>query len=141
MYYAAYGGPDEDHSFVFKAFRGDVDCGREIISILRTADQDWDVPDVRKDYERVHIFGNKLTSEDVSLIVTPSLDLGATNPLITDSENNIVTFNSLLMNAFDVPMPQIPNDLGYYGAYLGVELYATKRWNFKSLVQIIRMRE
>jgi len=115
--------------FVYNGFSGNNDAGTSITSIIQTADGDFGLSEVRKDYAKCFLFGKKLTSTTATLTIEPYID-------IADSALDIsLSVDSTVHNRFEIPMPQ----MGYAGTFLGMKITTTERWAFRSLFEYARM--
>jgi hypothetical protein len=117
---------------VYRGFYGDDDDGVAIQSVIFTSHQDFGSPELMKDYSKIFIFGNTLTSSPVQLVINPWLDGGDTGINLTDPI--LTTITSSANSKLELPMPS----LGGFGSFLGLKITATKRWTFRGLTQHIR---
>jgi len=115
--------------FVYNCFSGDTDEGADITSIIQTADDDFDDASSRKDFAKCILWGKKLTSTDVTLLIEPYLD---TVDSIRDVSETLTEL-TLKRKEFGVP------DLPYKASFLGMRITATKRWSFNGLLQYARL--
>ena len=115
--------------FVYDGFKGDTDDGADIVSILQTADDDFDDSSSRKDYGKCVLWGKKLTSTNVPLLIEPYVDT-------VDSGRDVIeTITDLTVKRKEFGIPDLP----YKGSFLGMRITATKRWSFSSLLQYARL--
>ena len=115
--------------FIYNCFTGDTDDGADITSIIQTADGDFGMPEIRKDYAKAFLYTKKLTATDVTLMIEPYIDT-------VDSGSNLpITIDSLTHVRSEIPVCQ----LGYAGTFLGLKMTATKRWSFRSLHEYANM--
>lgn len=115
--------------YVHRAFSGDTDDGTDITSVMQTGDGDFGVPHSRKDFAKLFLFANKLTSEDVTLTLEPYYNTQDSGQDLT------VTLTSAIHDALEIPFPSF----GGYAQYLGLKITANKRWNFRSFVGYVRL--
>jgi len=140
---------------IYRAFYGDTDDGLVIEAAIQTGDSDHGVPDNRKDYNILFLYGNKLTSTDINISIIPYIDLVEKDPInygtvLAIDGSTVMTiagfpvttagsigFTSLTDERQRVTVPQ----LGYYGTHLGLKLVTQQRWNFRGLTQVVRVLE
>lgn len=140
---------------IHRAFYGETDDGVVIEATIQTGDSDYGMPDNRKDYNILFLYGNKLTSTDINLSVIPYIDLVEKPPInygtVLTIDGSIVTtitgfpvitagsvgFVSLTDERQRMTVPQ----LGYYGTHLGLKLVTQQRWTLRGLTQVVRILE
>lgn len=120
--------------FVYDALTGDTDDGIAIESILHFKDSDFGEPETLKDFTKWYVTGAKLTAANVTLTITPYLNKVAAGVEVSEA---LTTLTSLDHNLLEVPAPA----MGAFGTYLGVKIAASGRWTFRSLVQVVKVRE
>lgn len=116
--------------FVYNCFSGDDDAGAAITNGIQTSDWDFGSPEIRKDYAKFFLFAKKLTSTSVTLTVEPYLDT------VDSTKDMTLTIDSTEHKRFgdDISVPE----LGYAGTFLGLRIFATTRWAFRSLFEYAR---
>ncbi len=125
------------NGYVWRAFDGDTDDAVDITSILWFPDDDFEQVEVGKDFVKLFLFGKRLTSTNVPIIINPYIDMADSGINITqDIEAATISMTSLIHNKIEISGVQF----GYFPSYLGLKLTATKRWTFRELVEIIRWK-
>jgi hypothetical protein len=126
------------NGYVWRAFYGDTDDGSDITSILWFKDDSYQQPEIGKDFAKLFLFGNKETSTDVPLTIEPWIDLADSDVNLTETiQGGSTSLTSTLLDKLEISGTQF----GYFPSYLGLKITATKRWNFRELVSVIRLKE